>query len=71
MIPPNEWPIGVKYATVTTVTHKSPIGIPDPSITDRMCLTTEAPLLIQQTMTRNPYATSYVSQTKVWRGAYQ
>lgn len=70
MIPPNEWPIGAQYSTVTTVTHRSPLGIPDPSITDRMCLQSEAALLIQMTMSRNPYCTSYVSQTKVWRGVY-
>lgn len=70
MIPPTEWPIGAQYATVTTVTHKSPIGVPDPSITDRICLPDEAPALIRQVMDRNPYATAYVSQVKTWRGMY-
>lgn len=70
MTPPTEWPIGVQYATVTTVTHSSPLGIHDPSITDRICLHDEAPALIRQVMERNPYATAYVSQVKTWRGMY-
>lgn len=71
MIPPNEWPIGCQYATVTTVTHKPPSGMPDPFIMDRICLPNEAAAMIAKTMEKNPYATAYVSGVKTWLGGFQ
>lgn len=70
MIPPTEWPLGVQYSTVTTVTMRQPNGSWDPMITDRICLKDEAAQVIAQTMAQNPYATSYVAHTRAWRGVY-
>lgn len=69
-IPTTSWQIGQEYCVVQTVTHKNALGVPDPSITERMCLPHEAPSVIEATMKRNPYATSYVSLRRVWRGPY-
>ena len=71
MIPPNEWPIGCKFVSVTTVSHKTPQGVPDPHIVDRFCLPHEAQGLVASIMGKNPYATAYVSQEKTWRGVPQ
>jgi hypothetical protein len=45
---------------VQIVTHLDRFGRPDPSITDRPCLPSEAPRIIAEEMRRNPYATAYV-----------
>lgn len=68
MTPPTEWPIGCQYAIITTVTHKSHFGLPDPSITERICLPHEVPGIVASIMAKNPYATAWASATKTWRG---